>query len=274
MNLSPSTGSDTTVNLTEGTGITLTRNAANQVTIASTAAIGNFLPLSGGTMTGVIDMGSDKITNVNDPTDPQDAATKQYVDDSVVGGLIYQGGYNASTNSPVLDSRGSQIAVSKGWTYTVTTDGTFYTETVKIGDVLIAEVDIAAGTGALTDWTTVQSNIDVASATVQGIANFPTGNNQLNIATGSVTAKTFGDGTSATSITGGYVPDATSAAAGTFLKKDGTWSVAGAGTVTGTGTQYKVPLWSTAGTALSDSLLAQDASATTCLLYTSPSPRD
>jgi hypothetical protein len=208
-----------------------------------------------------LDMTSKKITNVLNPTGVQDAATKQYVDDSVVGGLIYQGGYDASSNNPVLDSRGTQIAVSKGWTYTVTADGTFYTETVKIGDVLIAEVDVAAGAGALTDWTTVQSNIDVATATIQGIANFPTGNNQLNIATGSVTAKTFGDGTSATSITGGYVPDATSAAAGTFLKKDGTWSVAGS--LTGTGTQYKVPLWSNvAGTALGNSLFTQDPSAT------------
>ena len=210
---------------------------------------------------GELSMVNNKIVNVAQPTDAQDAATKQYVDDSVVGGLIYQGGYNASTDTPVLDSGGTQIAVSKGWTYTVTADGTFYTETVKIGDVLIAEVDIAAGTGALTDWTTVQSNIDVATETIQGIANFPTGNNQLNIATGSVTAKTFGDGNLGTSATGGYVPDATSAVAGTFLKEDGTWSVAGTGTVTGTGTQYKVPLWS-GTTALGNSLLTQDPSAT------------
>jgi hypothetical protein len=168
---------------------------------------------------GELSMLTNKITNVVNPTDAQDAATKQYVDDSVVGGLIYQGGYNASTNNPVLDSRGTQIAVSKGWTYTVTADGTFYTETVKIGDVLIAEVDIAAGAGALTDWTTVQSNIDVASATVQGIANFPTGNDGLNISSGAVTAKLF------TGTTPGYVPDATGAGTGTFLDRTGSWAI-------------------------------------------------
>jgi hypothetical protein len=104
-------------------------------------------------------------------------AIKTYVDNAVVGGLIYQGAYDAATNTPVLDSRGTQIAVTQGWTYTVTVDGTFYGETVKIGDVLIAETDLAAGTGALTDWTTVQSNIDLATAgttatAVRGLAGF------------------------------------------------------------------------------------------------------
>jgi len=193
------------------------------VSYANSGAVTSFALTTAATLAEIeiaakLDMTTHKIINVVDPTDAQDAATKQYVDNSVVGGLIYQGGYDASTNTPVLDSRGTQIAVSKGWTYTVTADGTFYTETVKIGDVLIAEVDIAAGAGALTDWTTVQSNIDVASATVQGIANFPTGNDGLNISSGAVTAKLFSGSTP------GYVPDATSATAGTFLKEDGTWS--------------------------------------------------
>lgn len=113
----------------------------------------------------------------SDTVVPSQLAVKTYVDNAVVGGLIYQGGYDASTNTPVLDSRGTQIAVTQGWTYTVTVDGTFYGETVKVGDVLIAETDLAAGTGALTDWTTVQSNIDLATAgttatAVRGLAGF------------------------------------------------------------------------------------------------------
>ncbi|MCH9716065.1 MAG: hypothetical protein K0U52_03145, partial [Gammaproteobacteria bacterium] len=115
-------------------------------------------------------------------TIPIDALTevKQYIDDSVAGGLIYQGGFDGSTGfvtgtSNYLDNRGTQIAVNKGWTYTVTTAGTFYGEVVEVGDVLIAEDDLASGTGALTDWTTVQNNIDLASLTQIGIGNVNAG---------------------------------------------------------------------------------------------------
>lgn len=41
------------------------------------------LNLSGGTMSGVLDMGSQQITNLADPTTAQGAATRQYVDDAV-----------------------------------------------------------------------------------------------------------------------------------------------------------------------------------------------
>ncbi len=126
-----------------------------------------------------LNMNSSKINSLADPTDSQDAATKAYVDAATVGGLVYQGGYDANNNTPVLDSRGTQIAVEKGWTYTVTVDGTFYGEVVRVGDVIIAEVDLAAGNGALTDWTTVQNNIDLASATQVGI-----GNSTASLATG------------------------------------------------------------------------------------------
>jgi len=122
------------------------------------------------------------ITNIVNKTTfgtiPVDALTlvKQYIDDSVAGGLIYQGGFDGSTGyvagtTSYLDDRGTQIAVNKGWTYTVTVAGTFYGENVEVGDVLIAEDNLASGTGTLADWTTVQNNVDLASLTQVGIGN-------------------------------------------------------------------------------------------------------
>jgi hypothetical protein len=109
--------------------------------------------------------------NDNDTTLPTSASVKAYVDASVVGGLIYQGGYNAATNTPNLDT--TPIAgIKKGWTYTVTADGLFFTEQVRVGDVLIAEIDSPT---TLADWTTVQNNIDIASASQIGIGNVAAG---------------------------------------------------------------------------------------------------
>jgi hypothetical protein len=110
--------------------------------------------------------------NDNDVTLPTSAAVKAYVDASVAGGLIYQGGYNAAINTPNLDSPPTIAGIKKGWTYTVTADGTFFTEQVRVGDVLIAEIDAPT---TLADWTTVQNNIDLASLTQVGIGNVNAG---------------------------------------------------------------------------------------------------
>lgn len=110
--------------------------------------------------------------NNNDTTLPTSAAVKAYVDAAVVGGLIYQGGYDAATNTPNLDSPPTIAGIKKGWTYTVTVDGTFFDEQVRVGDVLIAEVDSPT---TLANWTTVQNNIDIASLTQIGIGNVNAG---------------------------------------------------------------------------------------------------
>ena len=114
------------------------------------------------------------------PSISTNAASKSYVDSTFAGSgaLIFQGGYNAATNTPDLDGTPS-AAIKQGWTYAVTAAGSFFTEVVEDGDLLIAESDSPT---ALSDWTVVQNNIGIATAgstdggTTKGIAGFDSAN--------------------------------------------------------------------------------------------------
>ena len=172
---------------------TLTGDSGSNQTIAD----GNTLDVAGGTNISTVVGATDTVTvnldpsvtlagqltvsgtgqnafvgQVTIPTTPSantDAASKNYVDTQLAGSgvLIFQGGYNAATNTPDLDSSPS-ASIKKGWSYVVTADGSFFTEQVRAGDFLIANDDSPT---ALSDWTTVQSNIDLASLTQVGIGN-------------------------------------------------------------------------------------------------------
>lgn len=140
---------------------TITIGLPNDVTVAGV------LTVSG---TGQSSFGG-QVTIPTTPLADTDAASKAYVDASVAGGMIYQGGYNAATNTPNLDSPPTGL-INQGFTWTVTADGLFFTEQVRIGDVLIAETD---GPTILSDWTIVQNNVDLASLTQIGIGNVNAG---------------------------------------------------------------------------------------------------
>ena len=102
-----------------------------------------------------INMGANKVENVGTPTSSTDAATKGYVDTAVTGLLEYQGGYDASTNTPNLDTDISISAVGSGsgpFEGTVATTGgsgtgmTVYVETNPSGALVVARV-VNGGSG-------------------------------------------------------------------------------------------------------------------------------
>lgn len=145
----------------------------NDLTVDNDLTVQAYATFNGGlevSANNTIDAGGNKIENLADPTSQQDAATKQYVDQAVTGALSYQGAYNASTNVPDLTT--SPNSIKKGWTYTVTADGTFFGEQLRVGDVLIAEIDNPTDLNA---WTTVQNNVDLADLTTVGIGNVNAG---------------------------------------------------------------------------------------------------
>jgi hypothetical protein len=92
-------GGTMTGNINMGTHLITNLGAPVASTDASTKAYADTkLALAGGTMSGAIDMGSNYIHNVLDPTSPQDAATKNYVD-TVATGLNVQPAVYAGTTA-------------------------------------------------------------------------------------------------------------------------------------------------------------------------------
>ena len=153
----------TNISTVVGATDTVTVNLDDSITLAGT------LTVSGAGQSSF----TGQVTIPSTPSASTDAASKNYVDTQLAGSgvLIFQGGYNAATNTPDLDVSPS-ASIKKGWSYVVTADGSFFTEQVRVGDFLIANDDSPT---ALSDWTTVQSNIDLATLSTVGIGNVNAG---------------------------------------------------------------------------------------------------
>lgn len=205
-------GTTNEIEITEvvGNNGTITIGLPNNVTVTGT------LTVSG---TGQSSFGG-QVTIPLTPSANTDAASKNYVDQSNIGQSIFQGGYNAATNTPDLDVAPSAL-IKKGWFWAVTNTGVFFAETVQPGDLIYANIDNPGATFA--NWTVVQSGQDIAGegatdgATVKGIAGFNSAHFNVT-ANGWVSSDIYAGGSVL-----GIVPSG--GASTTFLRGDGTWVI-------------------------------------------------
>jgi len=90
---------------------------------------------------------------------PTQQSTKAYVDTEVAaaiaGEMSFKGNYDASTNTPDLDT--TPIATAVGDMYVVTVAGTFFTTAVEAGDMLLSKQVTAT---LESHWSIVNRNID------------------------------------------------------------------------------------------------------------------
>ena len=129
-----------------------------------------------------VDFGGNKLLDVATGTAGTDGVNLGQVQSLVAGVGVFQGGYNASTNSPALTG-GSNVALDQGDFFVVTTGGSFFTETLEVGDLIFANSDISASsTPSLSDYTVVIADQNIAGAgstdggTTKGVAGFDSGN--------------------------------------------------------------------------------------------------
>jgi hypothetical protein len=172
--LDASTGTDSTVTISgtageieitetivSGTEGTVFIGLPDDVTIGNDLTVTNDLTvLAAGAFTG-------QVTIPLVPGADADAASKRYVDQSNIGQSVFQGGYNAATNTPDLDASPA-TDIKKGFFWAVTVTGDFFTETVQPGDLIYADQDNPGATFA--NWVVVQSGQDIATAGAQASA--------------------------------------------------------------------------------------------------------
>ncbi len=156
---------------------------------------GNEIPINLlGTPSADLAMGNNKITGLAAPTANADAATKQYVDNAVVGSLQIKGGFNATTGvidggTDNLTTGAARVAIAVGDFYVCTTAGDFFGNAatpLTVGDQVICNTAAAAGASVEGDFVIVQSDTDLATATTVGLASFPTSGGLTVNASGAV----------------------------------------------------------------------------------------
>lgn len=133
-------------------------DAAKAQTTANSAVTlaGQKLALSGGTMTGPIDMGSKKISNLATPTNNSDATTKLYVDNAIDDAIAKS---DAMVYMGVIASSDALAAIktaNKGDTYKISKAFTSNSVNYKVGDLIIN----SNADGAAPKWDHISSGYE------------------------------------------------------------------------------------------------------------------
>ncbi len=145
--------------------------------------------------------GSNKLTGVANGTASSDGVNLGQVQSLVAGVGVFQGGYNASTNSPAI-AGASNTALTTGDFFVVTTDGTIAfngsSVAVEVGDMIYANSNISASSNpAATAYSIVIQDQNIAGtgatdgATEKGVAGFSSASFSAT-ANGFVTIKSGG----------------------------------------------------------------------------------
>ena len=128
-----------------------------------TNSIATKLPLAGGTMTGAIAMGTNKITGLGDPTANQDAVTKAFADSNY---LALSGG----TMTGAIDMGSAKITT----TYTPTNNADLTTKTYVDGILGSATAAATSATAAASSATAAASSATAAASSATSAASSAT----------------------------------------------------------------------------------------------------
>ena len=196
-----STGIDTVVSGTDDVTINLDLNELSTTTTwtsgsdfltvvdgGSNAKIlsGNIPINDWGTADGDVDFGNNKLLDVKTGTSGTDGVNLGQVQSLVAGVGVFQGGYNATTNTPAI-AGSSNIALTTGDFFVVTTDGLISFNgsavDVEVGDMIYANSTVTASSNpAATKYAIVIQDANIAGegstdgATEKGVAGFDSGN--------------------------------------------------------------------------------------------------